>query len=409
MCIIKPIQPLSVLYCQIIKSQNHNKFFMKKFILQLLFFIIFSNTLLAQKEANIWYFGGYAGLNFNNGSPVPLLDGALFQHEGCATISDSTGKLLFYTNGIELWNKNHQEMDNGFGLLGGQSATQSGIIVPQPESDNLFYVFTVPEEIGYDGLRYSIVDISKNGGLGSVISKNIFLVSPTEEKVTAVKHYNNRDIWVITHLWDSEAFYVYLVTPEGLNPSPKIFKVGSYHNGPDVHGSMKASPDGRKLAIIYRTLQTVELFDFNNKTGEISNYLPFNPQFKRGYGIEFSQDASLMYIGNYYNRSTITQFDLNAGTSSDIIQSGIEIGSVSNIHLGALQMGPDGKIYVAKHNDLDGDTFLGVINKPDERGTACDFIEDGLYLGGRVCFWGLPTFIQSYFYQGQTILSENTC
>lgn len=316
---------------------------MKRFFLLLLLSIIFCNALLAQKEANIWYFGGYASLDFNSGSPVPLLDGALFQHEGCATISDSTGKLLFYTNGIEIWNKNHQQMENGSGLMGGQSATQSSIIVPQPESDRLFYVFTVPEEIGYDGLRYSIVDISENGGLGSVITKNIFLDSPAEEKVTAVKHYNNRDIWVITHLWNSKAFYVYLVTPDGLDILPKIFEVGSYHNGTDVHGSMKVSPDGKKLAIIYRTLQTVELFDFNNKTGEISNYLPFSPSFKRGYGIEFSQNSSLMYIGNYYGRSTITQFDLNAGSNSDIIQSGTEIGSVSKYSFGSAANGTEWK------------------------------------------------------------------
>ena len=382
---------------------------MNKIAQTLFLLIILSFSLKAQEEANIWYFGGNAGIDFNNGSPIPLTDGALFQHEGCATISDSLGNLLFYTNGIDVWNKNHMQMQNGFGLMGGQSATQSSVIVQQPENDHIFYIFTVPEEIVETGLRYSIVNLSKDGGLGSVTTKNIFLLAPTEEKVTAVKHHNNRDVWVITHLWNSKAFYAYLITPSGINPTPIISEVGSYHSGGDVHGSMKVSPNGKKLAIINRDLKNVELYDFDNKTGDLSNYLPFNAQFKHGYGIEFSQDASLLYVSDYYKQRTITQFDLNAGTNSEIIESGIEIGVVSNIHLGALQMGPDGKIYVAKHDDFLGDNYLGIINKPEIRGVECSFVEDGLFLGGRVCFWGLPTFVQSYFYQSQSIISTNNC
>jgi len=384
---------------------------MKKISLSLLLLFTFYLSLRAQKEANIWYFGNEAGLDFNSGNPVPLTNSVMFQYEGCASFSDTSGNLLFYTNGQEIWNKIHQQMGNGFGLMGGQSSTQSAIIVKQPENDHLYYVFTVPEEIGYTGLRCSIVDMSQNNGLGAVIEKNIFLASPTEEKITAVKHYNNRDIWVITHLWNSSAFYTFLITPEGLNENPVVSEVGSFHNGPDVHGSMKVSPDGRKLAIVYRTLQTVELFDFDNKTGEISNYLPFHSDLDRAYGIEFSQDASLIYIGDYYQRSKIIQFDLNAGSNDDIINSGIEIGTVSNTHLGALQMGSDGKIYVAKHDNLHGDTYLGVINNPGKRGPACNFVEDGLYLAGRVCFWGLPTFVQSYFYTTpeQSIIAGNGC
>jgi len=384
---------------------------MKKAIIIFLSLLTLTFSLKAQKEANIWYFGNKAGLDFNSGSPVPLTNGAMFQHEGCATISNSNGNLLFYTNGQDVWNKYHQQMENGFGLMGGQTSTQSAIIVKLPENNNLYYIFTVPDEIGEDGLRYSIVDMSQDNGLGAVVEKNIFLAAPTEEKVTAVKHYNNRDVWVITHLWNSSAFYVYLVTPEGLNTDPLISEVGSFHHGPDVHGSMKVSPDGRKLAIVYRTLKTVELFDFDIETGEISNYLPFHSDIDWAYGIEFSKDASLMYVGDYYQRSRILQFDLNAGSNDDIINSGIEIGTVSNTHLGALQMGTDGKIYVAKHDNLNGDHYLGVINNPEERGLACNFVEDGLYLGGRECFWGLPTFVQSYFYSSydQSIITENVC
>ena len=72
----------------------------------------------SQKEANIWYFGENAGLDFNNDIPVALIDGQLNTHEGCATIADDDGNLIFYTDGIAVWNKNHQVMLNGLGLMG---------------------------------------------------------------------------------------------------------------------------------------------------------------------------------------------------------------------------------------------------------------------------------------------------
>ena len=181
-------------------------------VILLFFFSFFCLNGYSQNEANIWYFGQFAGLDFSNGIPVALSNGAMNQAEGCATISDSDGNLLFYTDGVSIWNQNHVIMPNGTGLMGGTSASQSAIIVPKPNDPNIYYVFTVPAEIGTLGLRYSEVDMTLDGGLGNVTTiENVFLISPTEEKVTAVRHSNNTDIWVVTHLWDSDNFYAYLV------------------------------------------------------------------------------------------------------------------------------------------------------------------------------------------------------
>ena len=157
--------------------------------------------LSAQNNADIWYFGDYAGIDFRSGAPVALTNSAMFQHEGCASISDNFGNLLFYTNGMEIWNANHTLMPNGTGLMGDVSAAQSGVIVPKPGDLNIYYVFTVDAEISTNGLRYSEVDMALDGGLGDVTgTKNVFLAQPSEEKVTAVLHANGYDIWVMTHL-----------------------------------------------------------------------------------------------------------------------------------------------------------------------------------------------------------------
>src|SRR5256885_14257908 len=110
----------------------------------LIIFSLFTENSFAQKEANIWYFGNYGGVDFNSGSPVVLTNSAMSAFEGCTSIANHNGQLLFYTDGMSVWNKNHQIMYNGMGLDGNSSSTQSGVIVPQPGAGNgnIYYIFT---------------------------------------------------------------------------------------------------------------------------------------------------------------------------------------------------------------------------------------------------------------------------
>ena len=152
--------------------------------------LLFSTCLLtAQNETANWYFGDNAGVTFNSGTPVALLDGQLSTTEGCATISNSSGQLLFYTDGITVWDKTHAIMPNGTDLLGDPSSSQSAIIVPKPGSINTYYIFTVDNEGGPNGLQYSELDLSLNSGNGDVTAnKNVLLSTPTSEKISAVQH-----------------------------------------------------------------------------------------------------------------------------------------------------------------------------------------------------------------------------
>jgi len=102
---------------------------MKK--LTFLIFLLNSVVIFAQGEANHWFFVQNAGINFNNGTATSTT-GSLNTIEGCASFSDISGDLLFYTDGITVWDKNHTKMPNGQNLLGDPSSTQSAIIVPHP-------------------------------------------------------------------------------------------------------------------------------------------------------------------------------------------------------------------------------------------------------------------------------------
>lgn len=366
----------------------------KLFSLFILFISVY--TLHAQKEAAIWYFGENAGLDFNGGAPVTLLDGALNTREGCATISDFNGNLLFYTDGITVWNRNHLPMPNGNGLLGDPSATQSAIIVPNPGDPNLYYIFTADKFKLENGINYNAVDIKLDGGLGDVIQKNVQLVTPASEKLTAVTHANGTDVWVLTHDAFGDAYMAYLVTTVGVNPTPVISNLGihltNYFYEDDYHaiGYIKVSPNGEKVAAAHTGLN-VDVMDFDTATGVLSNaitLLDFSEGYKEFFGIEFSPNSRFLYTSSF-SRTELYQFDLDA---VDIMNSVVSLNTTT-ITFGALQLGIDGKIYITEYQR----PTLSVIENPNEKGAASNLNYSSIDLGGRLGVLGLPPFITSYF------------
>lgn len=371
---------------------------------------LYYNVGFAQGEANIWYFGHNAGLDFNSGVPVPLTNGQLHTEEGCATLSNAAGQLLFYTDGITVYNRNHQVMVNGTGLMGHPSSSQSATIVPLPGSSTLYYIFTI-DAVGWtNGFRYSIVDISLDGGLGAVTSnKNVLIYTPTCEKISIIKHANETDLWVLTHGWGNNQFKAYLLTASGLSATPITSSIGAVVNinigGGNAQGYMKIAPDGSKLALCHSTdLGLVELFNFNNSTGVVTNHQQLYYEEGELYGVEFSPNSELLYISNSFTKK-IYQFDLNA---ANIPASRITLFDGAflspTMYPGALQLGPDGRIYLAQV----GSNKLGVINSPNTVGIGCGFVRDAIDLAGKISWAGLPTFNQSFFFS-PSIIADNAC
>lgn len=384
-------------------------------------FILLPLFCVGQKQGNIWYFGNHAGLDFNSGSAIPLTDGQTYPYdatpiEGTAVISDSSGALLFYTNGMKIWNKNHQVMPNGNGILSSFSSTQSALIVPQPGSSRYFYVFTTDDfylhELEY-GFRYSIVDICLDSGLGDVMvnQKNILLLDTVAEKLTAIRHANGLDYWIIVHKFFSDAFYSYHLSTSGII-NTVISHVGSFHplqtalqdNWASI-GYLKASPDGSKIAIVNANTgphAIAEYFDFDKNTGIVSNWINLQTQsnFQNNYqyyGISFSPDNSKLYITHCLNQNGIYQFDLNAGNGNrdSVIASKTRI--TGQEWSWSLQLATDGKIYSTSQGQ-----YLSVINNPNNAGIACNFIDSAIYLNTGITSIGLPNFIDSYDYSNAT-------
>ncbi|NVJ64187.1 MAG: gliding motility-associated C-terminal domain-containing protein [Flavobacteriaceae bacterium] len=366
---------------------------MFRFIWQVIFLLLPCLAFTQNKQGNNWYFGRYAGLNFNTDPPTPLLDGEINTWEGCATISDKDGNLLMYTDGIKVWDRNHNQMPNGFNLGGDPSSTQSGVIIPHPGNNDLYYVFSVDKEVGK--LQYSIVDITVNGGLGDVVSKNNDLLDSSTEKISAVRHANGSGFWVVGHEWGTDNFYLWHITDEGLQLTPKIISIGSIHSGSAINsiGYLKFSTQGDKIAIAsYYRGDFVETFDFDNNTGEITNPVKLQEFGGRGpYGLEFSPNGEFLYISEAQG-STGKLHQVKLPAASGKIND-ISTVLASGKNFGALQLASNGKIYLAQDNQ----EYINVIHSPNKEGAAANYEFQGQYLGGRDSRNGLPTFIQSLF------------
>ena len=384
-------------------------FHMKNYI-AFLMILVHCSFLYAQNQASTWYFGEEAGLHFGKNAITTLNDGNIKYKEGIACISDCLGRLLFYTDAVTVWNSSHAVMANGSGLNGHYSATQGALIVPQPGDCNLYYIFTVDgkEKSFANGLQFHVVDMNLQNGSGEIISKNNLLYSLSSEKLTAVRHKNERDYWIVTHLMYSDQFYAYLLTDAGINSSPVISTAGlPFSNTFDGLGQMKISPGGSRLALVTLVTKRAEVFDFDDATGIVSNpvTIPSTSFTNDGglYGVEFSPDGSKLYITNhtldYVNKSgSLYQIDLLAGNAAGIINSGTVVGSnASSTDLRGLQLGPGGKLYAARSLGK----FLGVVQDPDAKGTACNYTDLGLSLNGQVCNWTLPNFVTSFFREDQ--------
>ncbi len=389
--------------------------------------IIFFQTAIAQQtecdykrphEADRWVFGEKAVVNFLTEPPEVTASQNFFDSpNGMATISDADGNLLFFTNGITVWNKNYHVMTNGDGLKGNNFATQPAIIVPAPGKSDEYYVFTLDMYIPpvfTDGVNYSVVTFS-GGNAGEVTMKNKLLFNENDQKVCAVKHANGRDYWIVFHGFGNNKgrdFYSYLLS-DSLSETPVVSTVGAPHVGDPNNsgGYMKASSDGSKIALVIPADGIAEIFDFDNETGEVSNPVTSaTGQFNFPFGVEFSPDNSKLYISTSplgVDMNYLYQFDLSVSDpfASPTIIKAFEVNDLSGADslMGALQLAPDGKIYLSKFiKGILPKPNLGVIYNPDRPGVACNYNQldhspnNGMNLNGAGILIGLPTFASNF-------------
>ncbi len=365
-----------------------------------------------EKINNVWAFGKNVVMDFNNDPPIlsnnSLMD-AFF--EGCASISDESGNLLFYSNGQELYRVNngiHSEVPNGNNLRGNRSSTQAALFVKNPQLDNIFYLFTAGFKYsGSDGVRVSTINTSLDGGMGDMVinptasyetPKNQLLENTKSEKLAAVRNSTD-SIWVLLNDFEASQYYAHLVNADGVSLNPVISSsINTVADG--QIGQMKFSPDATKIAVAFfnedLSSNVVEVGDFNFLNGTISNNKLYTVP-SGIYGIEFSPNGKYLYC-SILRTSGSRILQINLSTNDIII---IHSDNNTQHEYASLQLAPNGKIYVANDTVYNptpnfeiGGNSLSVINRPNNNGLACDFQLNAISLpSGTSMRRGLPNIV----------------
>lgn len=363
--------------------------------------------------SNQWYFGERAGLDFTFGAPVALADeNQMFSPEGCATISDVNGDLLFYTNGSTVWNKDHLVMINGDSIGGDSTAAQSALILPFADDQTMFYIFTTEEVYGdfTFNMKMTLVDMKADSARGEVLIKNVPFIESSAEKLTASGFTGNP--WLLAHEYGNNTFRAYPVTPNGIIGA--LYSAAGedhvFQNERQATGYMKFAPGGNYVAVVIPgDTNYIDLLNFDIATGELSNsrlidieeYAP-----AQIYGLEFSADALKLYVTT---QNTLLQYDLDSINSQDPaadIQA-TRFEYPDNLNFGTLQTGPDGVIYIA----IDGATSVASLSNPGGDDAGATFTQSAVDLLGRTSRLGLPNFTQQTGSAGQQpgITTEEAC
>lgn len=399
-------------------------------LLLLSIYLLLPLSALTQNEANWWYFGNAAALNFNTmvgGLPTPTTNGKMDFFEANSTMSDKNGNLLFYTDGQVVFDVNHDTMPNGGNLLGHFSTAQC-VIVPNPSNPNRYYIFhnDYADWSRYNGFAYTEVDMSLRGGLGDVIpaTKNTILADTIAERMAAVKMKGRQGYWVIVHRHiengqNSNAHLVYEVSTSGVNPIPQVFRLGPLlkFRG-DYAGQMKVSPCGDKVASTFVDFGTVTLFDFDATTGALSNpRVDQNTSWgkrRRIYSCEFSKNGGFLYVSNSYTNSGYHFYQYNTFSTSNaqFVNTKITLQDTAIKYVRGMQRGPDGKIYFLHGEPAKMLRHMGVIHNPNLQGAACNISANGPVFQQPTYIWraiGLPNFASGIFCPDPYIGSAKHC
>ena len=374
-----------------------------------------------------WFFGQNAGLDFSGGgTPKPITDGNLNTIEGSSSIANTKGVLLFYTDGITIYDKNGKPLKSlvpgdtatvQTPLGGNTRSTQSALIVPKPTCrgcEYLYYVYTTSEIRGQKILTYSVVDMRKNGGKGAIVEKNVPVSSAGTEQSASVRNDRDSTYWVITRVFGTNQFQIrHLTSAE--NPTLTTYSGGQKIDSlQQAEGYIKIGPadttsgnkGNRPMAVVIPgpPKNSVDLYTFNDSTGKMTfnRTVQLGPAPPKAYGVEFSPDGKSMYVtmladtnanGSQKGASYIVKYDLNQKTDSLLTQSRVVVDSSTTRQYGSVQIGPDGKLYVA----IKGSKSLGTIANPN--GGLLDslrFNPIGQTLGGKTSQLGLPNLVANF-------------
>lgn len=341
-------------------------------------------------------------MDFNSQPPI-LSHHDFILKTPLAGICSKNGQLIGYTDGCDIANRTHDIMLNGDTLSPGEvfnefcdndtyPVYQGALFLPHPDSTNLYYLlYFLSDDVSWNPryLLYSLINSKEDNGFGEVIHKNepIFEDYYLNEYITATRHANGRDWWIIAPRRNSNVYTRCLLTPEGaqylgaqaIGSAEPVYWGGQTCFSPDGSVYVKALIDGLRV------------MDFNRCTGQFSNYrfIPSQPTAGAG-GCVFSPSGRFLYTtdGTFlYQYDYIWASDLEA--SRQVIAQYDGYKSPFSTAFYQCGLAPDGKIYISTGST---NNVMHIIHQPDQPGADCQVEQHGLQLPA-LMGWFVPNFV----------------
>jgi len=354
--------------------------------------------LHSQGENDRWYFGEGAGLDFGSESPVIMTDGQI-QEQGSTVVSDATGELLFYTDGVRVWDRRHQLVPFGDGLMAAGGWAQSVTVVPVIHAPGQYYIFTVSSPSSGGILRYSIFDLNRNGGYGAVAPDQKNVVLARNQYPVLLTYEKDCGVWLFSYEIspaNSTVLHVYPIDFNGIG-NPKTSSYWIINRGTQGLDKllMAISPDGSRLALSgaftylpsgVNEMQTDDfllLFNFYPEDGRVRIPRILDAEtFNEPFGLAFSPNGRFLYSTENMKDSprAIYQYDLSSNEEATMAASRQEVGAAGADCpdcLAGIARGPDDRLYIARP----GTYALGVVQNPDIKGPGCNYQDAALPLG----------------------------
>lgn len=367
-----------------------------------------------------WYFGNYGSLDFSSGQPVPTkvaLNNQSIQGEsaypgqlsfiaGTISLCDSMGKLLFYSNGVSIWNRNHKKITTS--PIFGKSdinASSGFYYIPYPGQKGKYFITGVYPNFDEtpSGVRFLLINTNNDSVQPYKEFSHSSLPGRFSQFLTVVPHCNGTDYWIVVKgfgLPDTK-FYSFLVTENGIDERQEpVISSGFAHPGFGGGGNqLKANRQGNKLILGsphgYLDIETGAIYDFDNRTGKVAN----EQQIKNvsGYsniqtGVGFSPNGKYFYLFRSSNFATngkpywLFQYRVSDLQYNIINTSGFYFAA-------SLQPGPDGHIYVSTQEN-----YVARITNPNQWATVTlsDYLINMRQLDDRIrTGWSIPNFIDA--------------
>jgi gliding motility-associated-like protein len=219
--------------------------------------------------------------------------------EGIAHVEDRKGNIVIWVNAKGVYDRNGILMPGSTGILADPSSSEI-VICPFP-NDTLRYYIIYNQEL-YSPLKYSVVDLRLRNGLGDVSQLNQALDGTNHyaEGLEVVRIPCSNNYWLLAYQ-QNKGFMRFKIEAAGIGTPALVHSFVT----PDNSGRGELDYHNGRFGLAITTQKKAIVGDFNPVDGVVANVQELNfPNATNGmYGLEFSPDASKVYLSDFYNRN----------------------------------------------------------------------------------------------------------